>query len=214
MNGQTDMSSPKVNIASLIQKGNDLAVVCRRDRGELEAYGLDWTDVEELTRLVGECSQADAQWKAAKMSDTTARENLDEYAGECRRFRNHIIRQFRYGNEKRDAGNPIPKFIKNGSKADLVQDLHDCYVLCRTFTEKSGGKSNIDPGPGPEALKRSQTLSEMHVSVVLARNTSNDLKLQRNILCNRMKVLIRIIAAHGRETFCNDPRKRNYHCGF
>lgn len=213
MNRQKETGSPKVNMASFIQRANDLAVICRRDRAELEAHGLRWTEVEELARLVMVCSDAEARWRLAREDDTKARKELDVYAGECRLFRNRIVGRFRNGNEYAVTGYPVPKFKRSGGRAELVQDLHDCHVLCRTFSEKNGGKAPVDPDLGREALERSRKLSEMYATVVLGRQDSEELKQRRNMLYHRMYHLIRSICACGRHAFSDDPRITQYYSG-
>ena len=209
---RTDIRDPKVKVSSLIQRGNDLVVACRRDRAELEACGLKWEEVEELAALVRECSDAEAQWIVGRKSVAMEREELDAYAGECRRFRNGIVSHLREAHGGSKSGVSLPRFKKNGSRAEIVQDLHDLYVLCRKYAERKYANVTVDPHLGPKAYEMSQKLSSMYTSEVLQRDRSEELKDRRNTLCNRMYSIVQNVCACGRQTFRKDPRRKDYYC--
>jgi hypothetical protein len=182
-------------------------------RARLEACGQDWKDVEETAALVGEYSEAEALWRLARENVAKERIKLDEYVGKCRRFRNSVVRQLRVVRETSETALPVPHFKKNGSRAEMVQDLHDLYALCRVYSEHKEVKKAVDPLLGQKACDMSQTLSMMHVSVVLQRDAAEKLKCKRNALCNRMYLLIQNSCAVGRQVLRNDLRKKDYFCG-
>ena len=211
-NRMPDMPDPKIRISSLVQRGNDLFVACRRDRIELEARGLEWKDVEELARLVQDCSSSEALWKLAGEKSAAETAKLEAFARECRQFRNSVVDKLRAAQQLLPAGFPAPQFKKSGGRAELVQDLHDLHVLCRIYNVQLK-KASFDLELGQKAYEESRKLSLMCAQTVLLREDLNESKYKRNALCNRMYSIIKDICALGRSVFAKDPRIQDYYSG-
>jgi hypothetical protein len=63
---------PKISIASIVQRAQDLVVVCERDSSELKIVKLPWDHVLRLAVLVKECADAEALLQLKKESNVLA----------------------------------------------------------------------------------------------------------------------------------------------
>ena len=203
---------PKINIAILIQRANDIFVAARRDRSDLEAYGLSWDTVLELANLVTECSVSEAKWRLAhedRIKETAA---LEAYVLECKRFRGSVVRKITTVAEVLPSAFHVPRFVRNSSRADLIQDLHDLYIFTKTYKTELD-IVNFDPVISQEAIDRSNKLSMLDVHTKLNRSDFSQVKEKRDMLCMRAYTLIQEICALARIVFENDPSAKDYLSG-
>ncbi len=201
---------PKLSISSLVQRGNDLTVACRQDRLELEAAGLRWEDVERLGALLQECSVTDALFKLEQEDSVTRSAALKKYVARCRRLRNKVVRELREAANSISLPLRIPNYSRSFSRSELVQDLNDLSVLCRT-SQKELEEAGFDMSLAESAYEESQKLSLAIARTILDRETADTLLRKRNALCQHIFAFVSDICSIARLVFSKHPRIQNYY---
>ncbi len=204
---------PKVEISSLLQRANDIALACRRDKKELEDAGLNWAIVDSLVKLSNECLWLNAKLVVEKSKCTSGTRRLDQFEKECRDFRSSIIRKMRAALELHPAPVPVLSYSEDRSRAKLIQDLCDLYVIIRE-NGPALARGGFDISLGERACERMQALSDLSVATVVSRNIPDELIKERNCLCHELMDLIMAICSLARGIFrVDDPRAADYRCG-
>ena len=160
---------PKIPVARLIKRGHDLVFACKRDREDLEKAGISWDSVEELSRLLDECSEMESQLAFGRQKCKTGTEALEDFTKQCRALRSSIIQSFNYLNKCSlpGAGSKF-RFKREGSRAGIVQELYDLYRVCGIYEKELSG-IGFDFELAQEAYRKSNELSRLISITVLER---------------------------------------------
>lgn len=201
---------PRVCMATLLQKANDIAVACRRDRSELEAAGLDYEKVENLTTLGLECTFVEAEWRVSERECRSETAALEEYTKECRRKRSGIARKINAALVFYSARIPDPPVPADRSRASLIQHFCDLHVYIREYGEELR-RGGLDTALKDEALELMQKLADMCTRTIVNRNRPELLKRKRNRICQEIIRSISDICGFVRTVFRHDdPRLKDY----
>lgn len=201
---------PRVCMATLLQKANDIAVACRRDRSELEAAGLDFEKVENLASLGLECTFVEAKWRVSERECVSETAALEEYIKECRRKRSDIAKKINAALVFYPAHIPDPPVLADKSRASLIQHFCDLHVYIREYGEELR-RGGLDVALKDEALELMQELSDRCISTVVNRNGPELLKRKRNRMCQEIIRSICDICGFVRTVFRHDdPRLKDY----
>jgi hypothetical protein len=203
---------PKKNIASLVQHANNLVFISRHDRSELEKSGMQWSQVERLSTLLTECSIAEAQWRLTKENCILATKQHKLYLLECRKIRTRLASNIRVAIRILGVDMKIPSYKNSWSGAELVQDLNDLAVICRT-NHSLFEKTRFDFDLAEHSAFKAKELAETIANVIVERETRLSTQLEyRNSVCNELYEGIKTICLFGRKAFVNNPLRRiNYH---
>jgi hypothetical protein len=204
----TPKNYPKVNIASLMQRANDLITVCTREKEHLKRYGLTDAMLDELDRLFVQSEQAFVDHAMCKDTLTEKQRALDLRSKEAYRLRSALAKHIRRAGKLLRIDISLPSYIKRKQQADLVQDLHDLATLARTqkelFRQKQFDISLID-----QAFTLSDSLSQCIIDVTVYRgSTLEDAMRQRNALFNQMRQLMIDLCVIGRDAYSDNPEAR------
>lgn len=135
---------------------------------------------------------------------------LKRYVVECRLFRNRLAGKLR---EAEIPSGPLrlPDYSKSWRRCDLVQDLNDLAVVCRTYKTELE-EAGFDMSLAQKASDDSQRLSIFIAETILDRGSVATFLRRRNALCQEMLTLIYGICNLARSVFYKDPRIQNYFC--
>ena len=105
----------------------------------------------------------------------------------------------------------LPSYKKSYTKAELVQDLNDLAVICRT-NRSLLEKTCFDFDLAEHSASKAKELAEKIADLVVNRETELSTKLNyRNTVCYDLYEGIKTICLFGRKAFLDDPlRKTNY----
>ena len=203
---------PKIGIAALIQRANDLVVACRNDRAELEKAGLEWELVEKTASMVNLAADAAAQYQVARERSARLTLRHKEFVLECRQLRSILAENLRIAERKKQIVLNVPSYKKRRLHANLVQDLYDLGVICRDNRECIEA-TGFDFALEAQAFQKSEELAEQIAERTVACS-SGLLKLHtaRNLLFDELHRTIQYICMFGRKVFKdNQARKKNYY---
>lgn len=131
---------PKVNIASLIQRANDLITVCTRDFDYLKQYGLTKEMINELDRLFVQSEQAFVDHAMCKDTLDEKQRLLTLRYKEAYKLRSDLAEHIKRLCLLLNIELRLPSYSCRKQQADLVQDLHDLGTVCRTYKEQFIGQ--------------------------------------------------------------------------
>ena len=203
---------PKISVSSLIQRANDLVVVCRHDLYELKLAGMDCNLVEQVALLLKECADVEAQWQLAKESNALARTRHRRYLRECRKLRSRLAENIRLAFKNADVKINLPGMHANFASAELVQDLNDLSSLCiqnRELLEKT----NFNFELANTAATRAKELADaVAVLKIECEKVSSKYFSQRDVIYNELYSKVKEICRFGRVAFFDNPlRKKSYY---
>ena len=198
----------QITFASLVQRANDLANACRRDRAELIKAGLKWSDVDDLMVLLKKCSDFDAEWGVQREKGVAATRELDAFVEKCRKLRGLTIKTMHQALMRAGLDIRLPSYRKSRSRVALVQDLNDVAVLCRMYQQKLEAVG-FDGKSSYRAACASKELSDALADAELAKSTPLKALNDRNAACRELYESALRICLIGREAFSNDPHRKN-----
>ncbi|MDG5814681.1 hypothetical protein QA601_06320 [Chitinispirillales bacterium ANBcel5] len=200
---------PRITVPDVAQKANDIVVACTRDREDLEKAHFQWEKVQKLNDLGWECMDAQAEWIFCKERSRKETKALERYVKECQSLRREITDGMRAANTFNQFLIVIPSYRNSKSRAELVQDLHDLFILCEHY-EEDLRKGGFNTALIRKAFDESWNLSNQIADTVLERERLLKQVRHRNEVCKATVDLIRDIGGFARTVFANDPRKSDY----
>jgi predicted DNA-binding protein YlxM (UPF0122 family) len=199
---------PKINIASLLQRANDLITVCSRDKEYLKQYGLTDAMIDELDRLFVESEQAFVDHVMCRDTLDEKQRTLALRYKEAYTLRSSLAEHIKRLCVLLNIEFKLPSYSCRKQQADLVQDLHDLATVCRTYKEQFTGHQ-FDPTLIDQALTLSETLSQAIVDVTVFRESVLAEALQkRNELFIQTRQLMLTICVIGRNAYNNNSEAR------
>jgi hypothetical protein len=203
---------PKLNIALLIQRANDLVFVCRNDRLELETVGMRWELVEQIAVLLKECSDAEALWKLVKENNSHDRTRYRQYVLTCRKLRARLAENIRFVFKKSGSNAKLPVMWKKVLPEEIIQDLNDLACICN-LNKELFTQFNFNFALANIAAIKSKELSERTASLQVECETAVSKQFShRYTIYTELTSKIKEICSFGRIAFSEVPdRRKNYY---
>jgi hypothetical protein len=198
---------PNRNVASLIQRANDLVHACRRDKQELLAAGMDWQFVERAARLIPLLAQTEAECKLDREVRWTDTANLNSFVKECRKLRTRIATDLRTAAAAHSIPLRVPPLSNKCCRSELVQALADLSFIINSFkTELQQAHFDVSLAAlvGDTATKLSLQMAD----IVLDREAPLPRLEKRNTYFHELRTLLISICTFGRKSFPSDTRLR------
>jgi hypothetical protein len=207
-----DRRKPKISIAKIVQRGNDLVMICNQDKEDLLKVGLQWEIVLKLGELVDLCSDADAQYQLRKESLRLATKLHQDFLRECKQLRSNLRETINWAFGFNYPGIKVPSLYQNKLKTDIVQDLFDLANICRAHHIEFE-KVRFDFSLAERAATVSEELSISIADLDLQRESiKHEEMYTRDLLYNEIYDTIKEICIFGRYIFKNDPARRKRYC--
>jgi predicted DNA-binding protein YlxM (UPF0122 family) len=204
---------PKVNIASLLQRANDLITVCSRDKEYLQRYGLTDSMITELDRLFVQSEQAFVDHAMCRDTLDEKQCSLAHYYKEAYILRSNLAEHIKRLCRLLHIEFKLPSYSSRKQQADLVQDLHDLATVCRTYKEQFISQQ-FDPTLIDHAFTLSEMLSHVIVDVTVYRESVlADALQKRNEIFIQTRQLMLTICVIGRNAYNDNPdARKNFSC--
>lgn len=199
---------PKVNIASLLQRANDLITVCTHDKEYLKQYGLTDTMVDELDRLFVLSEQAFVDHAMCRDTLKEKQRGLAKCYKEVYILRSSLAEHIKRLCLLLNIEFKLPSYSSRKQQADLVQDLHDLATVCMKYKGQFV-QQQFDPSLIDQAFTLSEMLSQAIVDVTVYRESDlADALQKRNELFIQTRQLMLTICVIGRNAYNNNPAAR------
>ncbi len=150
---------PKISVASLVQRGSDLAAICRRDRTYLQRSGLPWEHVVAMHKAALELAESDAVWRVENDRRLLLTHKMKKLVATAFMLQKMVVRRMRVANALSGLNLKIPSFSERRSQADIIQNLNDLSVLGYYYI-KNFKKWEIEPPLLRQAAVESKLLAE------------------------------------------------------
>lgn len=202
---------PKISIALLVQRANDITNACYNDKEELLSVLLPWEKVERLAELVPVLSEADALYQLQLECNSVATTKLYEYIDECKKLRSKIRAAINTAFKLCDLKVKIPGMSQKRERCEIAQDLNDLAVVCQKNRD-SFSKVHFDFNLEERAVQACVKLSAEVAELALDRECveTKEFTARKKIYDELCKVATEI-CLYGNNAFCDKPeRKRPY----
>jgi hypothetical protein len=210
MRRKPETDYPKIAVADLVQRANDLAVACRRDKKELCRAGVGWQDAEKLALWAKQCAMLEAKYQYKKEHDREMTARLRERLAQCEKLRDETAKAVRSALLSIDITPEMPVFLRKRAGSDIVQDLNDIAVFCR-MNSSDLKKARFDFRLADEAARTCKKLAMELAEAMFIKTTPSELVERRNRMCRELYELAVEICDKGRKLFKNDPlRVKSY----
>lgn len=203
----------RIPVSSLVQEAVDLKIICNNDREFLTGDQFDWSKINGLEKMASQCAAAEAAWQATRTDCTLITGKLKKYKKECLKLRSSL--SFKLRSLAADNKFPvrIPGYSHKRAYADIVQDLHDLWWVCKEHKECLL-QNGIDPSEGEKAKTASGTLAKMvAVAVNEKPSLSSDLA-KRDKIRLELYTLVISIRNSCKLVFCDDPERRSRYTSY
>lgn len=178
------------------------------DRAALEASGLDWKIVENLTLFAAALRHAQGLWTSERFQSEEAQRTWSARSPEAYELKSTLMHVFRFAFRKRPDLLRVVDMIAAGSgHVDMLQDLKDLSVA---------GRRNLSllsaVGFDPTLLNRCETLAgELGMVYAEARNervSYRQAKRVRDAMATLLKQTVDEVREYGQFVFWRDEQRR------
>jgi hypothetical protein len=200
---------PKISIAPLVQRANDIVTACYHDKEELLKVSLPWGKVERLAELVPALSDADALYQLQLECNAVATEKLYEYINECKKLRTTIRAAINTAFKLCGLKLKIPGMSQKREQCEIIQDLNDLAVACQK-NQKQFSKVHFDFMLEERAAQACKQLSEAIANLALEREgvETREFTTRKKIYDELCQVATEI-CLYGNNAFCDKPERKN-----
>ncbi len=199
---------PAIPVTIYNQEGENLYHWAIDDKDKLVARGLDVAIFEGILSATGACRHAEALWHKERYVKREAEKEWSEKSPEAYDLRDNLVEEleFAYVDDTKLL-KKVDQIKKGTGHADMIQDLHDIYVLGTANTTPLE-KTNFDM----TLLEKATEMSDQMAGILAAANgdktQDNAAKKIRDKAYTVLKIKVDEVRRYGKFVFREDEERK------
>ena len=201
-----EVKTPKMPVGTLLQEAFDLYEWAKDDEQTLLTAGLDKDLLHDLPARARALRYIQSQWSKVLAGDVEDMQKWKEAKGPAIRLRSELLHALQFACRGDNSGilKSLREIKKGNSKADLIQDLSDLYVVGNSH-RKALERVGYDPANLDFAGHMCTELSKLSASANV--RDEREIKYMRDRASVYLRQAVKEVRAVGRFAFRGDSKR-------